>query len=183
MEPEAKVLALLERLARAERALLTKRAHALGLSATQAGILLELRGRSMGVGALAEALVLTPPTVTDALHALKAKGLLLEEEDLKDRRRKSLRLTPKGEKVAEALCPYLEPLEEALGEVPDQAGLWEGLAHLAAGLVRRGVMADTGLCLTCRHLRREGVGYRCGLLDLPLGPMDLRLACPDHAPA
>ncbi len=181
MEGE-KVLELLERLARAERALLTRRAYALGLSATQAGILLELRGRPLSAGALAEALGLAPPTVTDALHALKAKGLLLEEEDPKDRRRKRLRLTPKGEGVAEALRPYRAPLAEALKGVPDPEGLWAGLAHLAAGLIAQGVMAETGLCLTCRHLARGEEGYRCALLGVPLAPRELRLACPDHAP-
>lgn len=183
MDLEAKVLALLERLARAERALLTKRAHALGFSATQAAILLELLGRALGAGALAEALGLTPPTVTDALRALKAKGLVAEEEDPKDRRRKVLRPTPKGEGVAEALRPYRKPLEEALGGVPDLEGLWEGLAHLAAGLMAQGVMAETGLCLTCRHLERRGRAYRCALLGLDLSPSELRLACPDHTPA
>ncbi|GAA6733921.1 hypothetical protein YIM1640_09910 [Thermus oshimai] len=182
MGPEEKTLELLERLARAERALLARRAYALGLSATQAGVVLELRGRTLSPGALAEALNLAPPTLTDALHALKAKGLLVEEEDPGDRRRKRLRLTPKGEGVAEALRPYRAPLEEALRGVPDLEGLWTGLAHLAAGLIAQGVMAETGLCLTCRHLVREGRGYRCALLGVPLAPLELRLACPDHAP-
>jgi len=178
---EAKTLALLERLARAERALLTKRAYPLGLSATQGQVLLELRGRALTAGELAEALGLAAPTVTDALNALKAKGLLVEAKDPQDRRRKRLRLTSRGEEAALALSAFQRPLEVALGGVPDLEGLWEGLAHLARGLIAQGVMADTGLCLTCRHLRWEG-GYFCALLGLPLAPGELRLACPDHLP-
>ncbi|WP_448569084.1 MarR family winged helix-turn-helix transcriptional regulator [Thermus sp.] len=178
---EEKTLALLERLSRAERALLTKRAYALGLSATQGQILLELRGRALTAGELAEALGLAPPTVTDALNALKAKGLLLEAQDPLDRRRRRLQCTPRGEEVALALLTFRKPLEAALGGVPDLEGLWEGLAHLARGLIAQGVMADTGLCLTCRYLRREE-GYFCSLLGLPLAPRELRLACPDHVP-
>jgi len=178
---EEKTLALLERLSRAERALLTKRAYALGLSATQGQILLELQGRALSAGELAQALGLTPPTVTDALSALKGKGLLLEEPDPLDRRRKRLALTPKGEEKAKALLVHRRPLEGALREVAHLEGLWEGLAHLARGLIAQGVMADTGLCLTCRHLRREE-GYFCALLGLPLAPGELRLACPDHLP-
>jgi len=178
---EAKTLALLERLARAERALLTKRAYPLGLSATQGQVLLELRGRALTAGELAEALGLAAPTVTDALNALKAKGLLVEAKDPQDRRRKRLRLTSRGEEAALALSAFQRPLEMALGGVPDLEGLWEGLAHLAQGLIAQGVMAETGLCLTCRYLRREG-GYFCALLGLPLAPRELRLACPDHVP-
>jgi DNA-binding MarR family transcriptional regulator len=178
---EEKTLALLERLSRAERALLTKRAYALGLSATQGQILLELLGRTLSAGEVAEALGLAPPTVTDALNALKGKGLLLEVPDPLDRRRKRLFLTPKGEEGARALLSHREPLKAALEGVPHLEGLWEGLAHLARGLIAQGVMADTGLCLTCRHLRREE-GYFCSLLGLSLAPGELRLACPDHFP-
>jgi DNA-binding MarR family transcriptional regulator len=182
VELEAKTLALLERLAQAERALLTRKAYALGLSATQAQILLLLEGQSMAAGALAEALRLTSPTITDALNALKAKGLAEEGPDPSDRRRKRLALTPKGEGLAQGLKAYQAPLRGALLEVPDPEGLWEGLLHLASSLVRLGIMAETGLCLTCRYLRREG-GYSCALLGIPLVLKELRLACPDHVPA
>ncbi|MCH1927399.1 hypothetical protein L6232_21600, partial [Shewanella sp. C31] len=99
----------------------------------------------------------------------------------KDRRRWRLRPPEEGRALAEALKGYAQPLREALGEVGDKETLFLGLMALLAHLVRRGVMAETGLCLTCRHLRREE-GFFCALLQIPLAPLDLRLACPDHGP-
>ena len=179
---EEKLLALLERLAQAERALLTREAHRLGLTATQAHLLLHLAERPQGVVDLAALFALTPATVSEALAALDRKALLRREQDEKDRRRWRLKPTKEGQALAQALKGYAAPLSQALGEVEDPEGLLLGLLHLLAALVRQGVMAETGLCLTCRHLRREE-GFFCALLQIPLAPLDLRLACPDHAPA
>ena len=68
---EEKLLALLERLAQAERALLTREAHRLGLTATQAHLLLHLAERPQGVVDLAALFALTPATVSEALAALE----------------------------------------------------------------------------------------------------------------
>ncbi|GAA6748467.1 winged helix DNA-binding protein [Thermus brockianus] len=116
-----------------------------------------------------------------ALAALERKGLLVREKDPKDGRRFRLAPTAEGGRLAEALKGYAQPLRKALAGV-DAEALLIPLMALLEGLVRQGVMADTGLCLTCRHLRREG-GFYCALLRLHLAPEDLRLACPDHAPA
>jgi len=174
-----KLLALLERLAQAERALLTREAHPLGLTATQAQLLLHLTERPHGVVDLAHLLALTPATVSEALATLERKGLLVREKDPKDGRRFRLAPTAAGRRLAEALKGYAQPLRKALEGV-DAESLLFPLMGVLEGLVRQGVMADTGLCLTCRHLRREG-GFYCALLHLPLAPEDLRLACPDHA--
>ncbi len=179
---EEKLLALLERLAQAERALLTREAHRLGLTATQASLLLHLAERPQGVVDLAALLALTPPTVSEALAALERKGLVHKVRDPKDLRRWNLKPTEQGRALAEGLKSYAEPLKKALEAVENREGLFLNLMALLAALVRQGVMAETGLCLTCRHLRREE-GYFCALLHLPLTPLDLRLACPDHAPA
>jgi DNA-binding MarR family transcriptional regulator len=176
-----KLLALLERLAQAERALLTREAFLLGLTATQAQLLLHLSERPQGVVDLAVLLALTPATVSEALGALEKKGLLERARDPRDARRWILRPTAKGLEVAQALKAYAKPLREALEEVEDQEGLFLGLLSLLAGLVRRRVAAETGMCFTCRHLRWEG-GLFCTLLQTPLGPGTLRLTCPDHLP-
>lgn len=179
---EEKLLALLERLAQAERALLTREAHRLGLTATQAHLLLHLAERPQGVVDLAALFALTPATVSEALAALERKGLLQRVRDQEDLRRWTLKPTERGRALAETLRRYAKPLQRALDAVEDPEGLLLGLMALLASLVRQGVMAETGLCLTCRHLRREE-GFFCALLQIPLAPLDLRLACPDHAPA
>ncbi|WP_243095334.1 MarR family winged helix-turn-helix transcriptional regulator [Thermus thalpophilus] len=181
MDAEEKLLFLLERLAQAERALLTQKAHRLGLSATQAQLLLHLSARPQGVVDLAHFLALTPATVSEALSALERKGLLAREKDPTDKRRFHLTPTAEGRRLAEALGDYLDPMRKVLRGVEHKALLLP-LMRLLEGLVRQGVMADTGMCLTCRHLRVDE-GLRCALLQLTLAPEDLRLACPDHAPA
>ncbi|BBL83431.1 MarR family winged helix-turn-helix transcriptional regulator [Thermus thermophilus] len=179
---EEKLLALLERLAQAERSLLTREAHRLGLTATQAHLLLHLAERPQGVVDLAALFALTPATVSEALAALERKGLLQRVRDQEDLRRWTLKPTERGRALAETLRRYAKPLQRALDAVEDPEGLLLGLMALLAALVRQGVMTETGLCLTCRHLRREE-GFFCALLQIPLAPLDLRLACPDHAPA
>ena len=99
---EEKLLALLERLAQAERALLTREAHRLGLTATQAHLLLHLAERPQGVVDLAALFALTPATVSEALAALERKGLLRREKDEKDRRRWRLKPTKEGQALAQA---------------------------------------------------------------------------------
>lgn len=178
---EEKLLAILERLSQAERAFLTREAYRLGLTATQAQLLLHLAERPAGVVDLAALFALTPATVSDALAALERKGLVHREQDSKDLRRFTLRPIEQGLALAKALKDYAIPLREALEGVEDKKGLLLSLMSLLAHLVRQGLMAETGLCLTCRHLRREE-GYYCALLQIPLSPRDLRLACPDHTP-
>ena len=131
---------------------------------------------------LAALFALTPATVSEALAALERKGLLQRVRDQEDLRRWTLKPTERGRALAETLRRYAKPLQRALDAVEDPEGLLLGLMALLASLVRQGVMAETGLCLTCRHLRREE-GFFCALLQIPLAPLDLRLACPDHAPA
>lgn len=179
---EEKLLAILERLSQAERALLTQRAFPLGLTATQAQLLLHLAQRPQGVVDLAALLALTPATVSEALAALERKGLLRRTKDPRDGRKHRLLPTAQGEEAVRALSSYQDPLQRALEGVEGKEGLLLGLMEILARLVGQGIMAETGLCLTCRHLRREE-GYFCTLLHLPLTPSDLRLTCPDHAPA
>ncbi|WP_114313696.1 MarR family winged helix-turn-helix transcriptional regulator [Thermus caldifontis] len=179
---EEKLLALLERLAQVERALLTRQAYHLGLTALQAQLLLHLSERPYGVVALAELLALTPATVSEALTSLERKGLLSRAKDERDGRRWVLKPTVEGVKLAHALKTYAAPLRHALAQIPHQEEVLSGLMELLATLVRQGTVPETGLCLTCRYLRREK-GFFCSLLRLDLKPLDLRLACPDHAPA
>ncbi|MDM7324871.1 MAG: MarR family transcriptional regulator [Thermus sp.] len=192
---QEKLLALLERLAQVERALLTRQAFRLGLTALQAQLLLHLSERPHGVVALAELLSLTPATVSEALSSLEDKGLLTRSKDERDGRRWILKPTEEGLSLVRALKAYAGPLRQALTHVPHQEELLLGLMELLARLVLRGTVPETGLCLTCRHLRRDAApkgqthgrgqeeGFFCALLGLALGPWDLRLSCPDHAPA
>ncbi|RMF75264.1 MAG: MarR family transcriptional regulator [Alphaproteobacteria bacterium] len=174
------IAALIERLGQVERSLLTHRAFGCGLSATQGQILLHLADRPVGVMALAEILALAPGTVSEAVSALVRKGLLARQRHPLDARRHVLVPTEAGRRMAAALRDYDQPLIAALV----QTGLGEEtgrvLMEVLARLIEGGVIADTGMCLTCRHLRRREGGFHCALIDQPLALATLRLACPDH---
>ncbi len=177
------VAALVERLGQVERSLITRRAFALGLSATQAQLLLHLADRAAGVMTLADALALAPGTVSEAVSALVRKGLLARRPDPADGRRHVLVLTRAGRRLAAGLRGHDAPLVAALAAAGADGRAASVLMEAVAQLVRAGVVAETGMCLTCRHLARRGAGYHCALIDRPLTITTLRLSCPDHRAA
>ena len=59
----------------------------------------------IGVGALADRLVMDPTTLTRNLRPLARDGLLTLEPDPDDRRSRSLRLTAKGREALQAARP------------------------------------------------------------------------------
>lgn len=177
------VAALVERLGQIERSLITRRAFALGLSATQAQLLLHLADRAAGVMTLADAWGLAPGTVSEAVSTLVRKGLLARRADPADGRRHVLCVTAKGRSVAAALRGHDEPLVAALADAGADEATATVLMEALARLVQTGVIAETGMCLTCRHLDRRDGRFYCTLIRKLLSIVTLRLACPDHAAA
>ncbi len=182
MNLEDKLSAALERLAQGQRALLWARAYPLGLTPTQALLLLHLARRPEGVGPLAEYLALSPPTVSEALQSLEAKGYLLREKDPTDQRRRVLRISPQGQALAQRLSHWDAPLRKAWQALEAPERLLQDLLFILAHLVQEGLMGESGMCPTCCHYSyTHGQAY-CRLLEQPLPPAELRLFCPDHTP-
>jgi DNA-binding MarR family transcriptional regulator len=77
-----------------------------GLTITQFGLLAHLRAHSgIGIGELAEKLVMDPTTLTRNLRPLARKGLVLLEADPNDRRSRRLHLTDAGREALRAARP------------------------------------------------------------------------------
>jgi DNA-binding MarR family transcriptional regulator len=190
---DTKLVAALERVGQALRFELRERARSYALTATQAQILLRLRSehpRRCRVGTLAATLDVRQPTVSDAVAALERKGLVERRPDPADARVTALRPTPRGLQVAERLDAWDERARAEVRGLPEQEkqGALSLMLDLIAALERAGVVGVARTCPTCRFFRfearpRASAPHHCALLDLPLGPGDLRVDCPEHEPA
>src|SRR5262245_6460483 len=108
--------------------------EAAGLTVTQYGVLGQLRRNDgIGIGALAEMLIMDPTTLTRSLRPLERQGLVTMRADRRDRRTRSLQLTAKGKAAFENAIPawrrVQRQLEEAMGG-PETAALNAALDHV-----------------------------------------------------
>jgi DNA-binding MarR family transcriptional regulator len=112
----------------------------LGLTISQFGLLVQLKAHDgIGVGALADKLVMDPTTLTRNLRPLARDGLLTLEPDPDDRRSRSLRLTAKGREALQAARPAWaraqRHVEEVLGTA-DTADLHVALDRMLERLAK-----------------------------------------------
>jgi len=190
---DTKLAAALERVGQALRTELRQRARELGLTPTQAQVLLRLaheRLERRRVGTLAAELDLSAPTLSDAVAVLMRKQLVERGPDPADARARALRLTRRGEAAARRLADWDERVRQPLSEISrtDKEKTLLLLLDLIARLYQDGVVSVARTCITCRHLRPGthadgGARHHCALLDMPLEDGDLRLDCPEHEPA
>lgn len=166
-------------------------AHGAGLTPTQAEILAHLSRRGpTRPGALAEALGVTPATLSDAAAALVAKELAVREADPTDGRAVQLQLRQAGQEAATALSGPPAALDAALrGLAPDQAGaLLRGLSAIIRALQEARAIPVQRMCVTCRHFRPHAhddaaAPHHCDFVNAAFGNADLRLDCGDHEEA
>jgi len=185
---DARLALALERLAQAQRAHLQVVATEHRLSPLQVLILDTLAAGSPPeprTRALALELDVRQPTLTEAVNALVAKGLVVRRTDPADRRRTTFELTGEGRIRAARLAVASSPLEDAVARVPDEAkrDLLETLLLVIDELHGAGVLGIARTCTSCGHLRVRKGERRCDLLDVRLRRRDLRVDCETHVPA
>jgi DNA-binding MarR family transcriptional regulator len=166
-------------------------ARAAGLTPTQAEILAHLARRGPTRGAvLAEALGVTPATLSDSATALVAKGLAERHQDPSDARATLLHLTPDGvatiSDMPEAPADLLGALRSATSR--DRAALLRGLIAVIRSLQEARAIPVQRMCVTCRHFRpnvHAGATrpHHCAFVDADFGDADLRVDCGDHEEA
>lgn len=190
---DLRLVAALERTGHALRVLLGEQARRHGLSPIQVQLLQLLASRPAErrrVGTLAADLDVRSPTVSDAVAALKRKGLVADVPVAGDGRARQLDLTAVGVGVVAELADWQGAVAARLGGVGParKAETLELLLDLLAGLHEDDVITVARTCPACRFFVRDaqpGAGrpHRCGLLDAPLGGADLRVDCDGHEPA
>jgi DNA-binding MarR family transcriptional regulator len=187
-----KIVAGLERLSQALRVLLWKKTKAHALSPIQIQFLVYLRyhpNEFCRVSRLARDFGLTQATVSDAVSALEAKGLLARSPSNEDGRVAVLQLTRPGERLAAGLSQWADVVADQLRAFPfeEKVRVMQLLMHLIARLQRVGIIAVARMCLSCRFFRRDahpgaGAPHHCQLLDITLADASLRVDCPAHTP-
>ena len=105
-----------------------------GLTITQFGLLANLNGHGgIGIGALAEKLIMDPTTLTRNLRPLERDGLVAHASDPGDRRARLLHLTDTGRASLLAARPaWVEAqrhIEDTIGQ-PDIPALHAALDHM-----------------------------------------------------
>lgn len=189
--PAAQIATALSRLGLYLRSACWQAAHAAGMTPTQLEILAHLARRGpTRAGALAEALGITPATLTDAATALVSKGLAVRERDPADARAVRLRPTDAGTAAAEALSGPPEALAAALDALPpDRAGaLLRNLTAIIRALQEARAIPVQRMCVTCRHFRPHAhddadAPHHCDFVNAAFGDAALRVDCGEHEAA
>jgi DNA-binding MarR family transcriptional regulator len=163
-----------------------------GLTPTQGQVLALLRANPGGLrlGELANQLGVTAATTSDSVSTLQRKGLVTKAPLAGDGRAVVVRLTPAGTREAAAAAAWPDFLLEAVGELSaaEQAAFLRGLVTMIRTLQTRGRIPVARMCVSCsffqpfRH-RGRALPHHCAFVDAPFGDGELRLDCPDHAPA
>lgn len=162
-----------------------------GLSVTQAQLiaLVDARG-PLRVGQIAHELGVTSASVSDSVRALHAKGLIVRTTAADDRRATLVGLSDAGRLVAPQVGESVARLVDAVAALPPETrgALLAALVDLIGEMEDEGMIAPARMCTTCAWFARdvhpgEARPNHCRFIDRPLGPADLRIECPDHAPA
>jgi DNA-binding MarR family transcriptional regulator len=186
---DAKVVAALERVGQALRVQMWDKAKQHALSPTQVQVLLRLATDPPArrrIGVLAAELDVTHPTVSDAVAALRRKGLL---DQAAVGRGGALSLSPSGHVLAEDLTHWDQRTRAQLAEFSpaDKQTTLRLLLDLIANLQRIGVITVARMCVTCNFFRRDRHTdavrpHHCALVDLPMAVAELRVDCAEHEP-
>lgn len=188
-DADAKLVAALERVGQALAVQMRDVAKRHGLSPIQLQLLLRLAGDPPArrrVGALADELDVTHPTVSDAVSALRRKGLVEREGT---NRTAPLGLSATGRALADDLAEWDRRTRDVLADLPaaGKRAALQLLLDLIAGLQRSGAITVARMCVTCRFFRRDAhpgaaQPHHCELVDAPLGTGELRVDCAEHEP-
>lgn len=165
--------------------------QALDLTPTQIGILRVLADRGpTQISKVGRFLGVTQATVSDAISALEAKGLVERKPDPQDARARLAHLTREGRTIASARHEVPEELVDAFskGDERDRAGLLRGLTIAIRHLQDTGAIQPQRLCVTCRHFRPNvhadpAKPHHCAFVDAAFGDAQLRLNCGEHEAA
>ena len=133
--------------------------------------------------AVAEYMGITKGTMSQTIIALERKGFIEKHPDKDDRRKVHLHLTDKGREAATKSAP-IEAVERAFSKLSadNQRAFEDLLTSFLTTIQRENGLATFGVCRTCKHFRKDGLGstHQCGLTLEPLTDEDANRICREH---
>ena len=184
---DARVAAGLARVAAALKASAWKGAMPAGLTPTQGQALLLLKDETTGVrlATVAASLAVSPPTASDILAGLVAKGFVSRGTESGNRRAAAFGLTPKGHALVDTVAAWPAFLARAVETLPpgDRTAFYRSLIAIIRALQEAGDIPVQRLCVTCGYfrpnVRLDDVDrpHVCALVGAPFGDRHLRLDC------
>ncbi|HRE50298.1 MAG TPA: MarR family winged helix-turn-helix transcriptional regulator [Flavitalea sp.] len=184
---ESKIVASLERISEAFRALLWQQSKMFSLSPIQVQILIFLLHHSeekRKVSYLAAEFNMTKATISDSIKALEQKKLIVKQYEPHDARSYIIQLTKKGRDIADKTSLFTKEIRSPINELhpDDKESLLLSLLHIIRSLNKAGVITIQRMCLTCAYYRPpvDGETHFCQLLNQRLHDADLRVDCPEH---
>ncbi len=185
---DAKIVALLERLSTAVKAVLQEAATKEKLTPIQVEVLMYLRAqasRELSIGELVSRFQVSQPTISDVVRVLGEKQLIAVRSPGRDARVKLLSLTAAGNRKVTKILFHHRKLLGAVESIAQNEKLliFEQLLHLAQAFRLNNLITVDKMCLTCRyfHVVSDTLGqYYCRLLNTPLELETIRVDCPEH---
>jgi DNA-binding MarR family transcriptional regulator len=183
-----------DRISQVYKSLVWQESKTRGLSPIQIQFLTFLlfsQDEPITIGFLASYFALTSATVSDAVTALEAKGLVARERKQQDKRTVFVSLTKQGKAVAKKISGWANLVEGKVADLPNdqKAIVLDALLRLAKAFQDEGVVSRTRMCLSCRFFSenpntedgkdKSEMNY-CSLFDRSLTKADLRIDCPEH---
>jgi DNA-binding MarR family transcriptional regulator/N-acetylglutamate synthase-like GNAT family acetyltransferase len=100
-----------------------------------------LQKKEVSVTAIAQDLKQTHPAVVQVINMLEKKGLIITTKDKGDRRKRLVRLSPKGKKLADELEPVWLKVKAAAMELmmESEPGLLNNISSLEKALQKKGM--------------------------------------------
>jgi DNA-binding MarR family transcriptional regulator len=182
---EGKTFDLIDRISKAYEYVLRRCSSRHSITALQAELLLLAGSGGVGGGGvtrLSRILLVTQPTVSDAISALARKGLIVVSQSDLDKRVTRIKLSEKGGKVLEELKECLGIFEGAIKRLDRESleDLFKGLVLLAVNLYRMGVVREARDVSYMRAPSRGFGAYYCSLLKIRMNFQELKVDCQDH---
>jgi DNA-binding MarR family transcriptional regulator len=159
-----------------------------GLPTLQSNILVRILTRpdqQSTVGDLAEALHLTPPTISDSLKALVSKGYLKRKRSPEDGRVVLFSLSRKGKEAAQRMSSWADCLESIIGRLESerQVALMGCLTRLLRSQAEGGYTVAESMCASCTHLAEVAEmpdRWFCRAFEKEFTNDDLRTSCDEY---
>lgn len=180
----SKIVAGLERISQAFKALLWEKAKLLGLSPIQIQILIFISYHKIefcNISQLAKEFNITKPTVSDAVRILHDKGMVIKDFSSFDSRSYFIRLSDLGKNIVADTENFANPIKDQFKGIQpvDLENLFGILSKLIYQLNQTEILTVQRTCYGCKFYSQTENNDYCNLLDKELLNAEIRLDCPE----